>query len=120
MFTDNSLLFFFFWSEILNQEHFQVNLEALSKGFNVHFCVSPLGCHLMAGEVFLRHHEVWGAQGLQKVSGLMLLHPQVLRKSSPSHLFKQTAPAQQQEPGAGVGMCSSPRWRRRSVPIACL
>lgn len=86
-------------------------------------CISapaPFGCCLMAGEVFLRHHEVWGAQSLPEVSGLVLLHPQVLRKSSPSHLFKQTAPTRQWELGAGVGMCSSPKWRRRSVPIARL
>lgn len=95
-------------------------LEALSKGFDVHFCVSPLGCHLMVGEVFLRHHEVQGAEGLPKVSGPVLFHQQVLRKSSPSHLLKQTAPARQREPGAGVRMCSSHRWRRRSVPVAHL
>lgn len=73
------LLIYIFWFEILNQKHFQVDLEAFSKSFDVHFCVSLHNSLIRQsdgqGEVFQRHHKVSGAQDLPKINRLVLLHP---------------------------------------------
>lgn len=73
------LIIIIIWFEILNQKHFQVDLEAFSKSFDVHFCVSLHNSLSRQsdgrGEVFQRHREVSGAEDLLKVNRLVLLHP---------------------------------------------
>lgn len=83
-------------SENLIQEHFQVNLKAFSESSDENLCLS-LYDSLHDQPDVLGHSKgtrrVQELGDLLKVQGLLLLCPQVLRKSFPSYL-KQTEPGQ--------------------------
>lgn len=66
--------FFFFWSEILIQKHFQVNSKAFSESFDEHLCLSPYNRLRdqpdVPGEIFQRHQEGSGARGSTESQGV--------------------------------------------------
>lgn len=81
----------------LIQEHFQVNLKAILKALmsiSASACTTPSVTSLMYWDRFSKGtRRVQEHRGLLKVKGLVLLCPQVLRKSFPSYL-KQAEPGQ--------------------------